>query len=326
MDEFHSISIFIYVIAVPIWVIFWKQLVGFSWLKKIPMLNITFFGGILILIINAYLTYLSEVPEYTTELGIYDYVERNAITVAGLALVIATFSIVAFSRGTSIDQDRRMNLYIKCVFAAFLFGVLGVLPLYWVPQKYGWLTILRHLKTVPELFSVLTLGSAMITFLSSIKIQELKDIKIEITKRKRAEKFKKNKIEWDPNLSVGVRKIDNQHKMLVHRIKELSEAIDREENSSFLFDTMNFLIEYTDNHFRDEEKLMEKYDYPEFESHKMKHDEFKQILKNMAQELIDKGATQKLAERVNVFLINWVIDHVKGVDQELGVFLSNKMK
>jgi hypothetical protein len=68
------------------------------------------------------------------------------------------------------------------VFTAFLLGVIGVLPLYWVPQIYGWLTILRHLKTIPELYSVFILGSAMIIYVDSIKIQDLKNVAKELTK------------------------------------------------------------------------------------------------------------------------------------------------
>jgi hemerythrin len=326
MDEFKIISILIYVIGVPLWIFLWSQLIGFEWLKKVPGLMITFFGGLLVLIVNMYLTFLSEIPDYETELGIYSYVETNAITVAGLALVIATFSIVAFSRGTTSDQDRRMNLYLKCVFAAFLLGVLGVLPLYWVPQVYGWLTILRHLKTIPELFSVFILGSAMIIFLSSIRIQDLKDIQIEIKKRKRVEDYKKKKVEWNSSLSVGVNEIDEQHMMMIYRVKELSEAVDKKRDPSFLFGTMNFMIEYTDHHFGTEEKYMLEYKYPEYESHKTKHEQFKQSLKNMAHELLKKGATPELAERVNVFSVNWLIDHIMSVDKKMGAFLSKRVK
>ena len=224
MDIYKILSILIYIMGLPLWVILWSQLIGFDWLKKIPKLKITFYGGMFALFVNILLAYVAEVPEYGVELGIYAYVERNAITVAGLSLAIATFIIVTFSRVSTVEQDEKMHLFLQSVFTSFLLGILGVLPLYWVPQVYGWLTILRHLKTIPELFSVFILGSAMIIYVDSIRLQDLKDLATQLTQRERAESYKKGKIEWDQSLSVGVTEIDEQHMMLVYRVREFSEA------------------------------------------------------------------------------------------------------
>jgi hemerythrin-like metal-binding protein len=324
MNEFKILSILIYIIGLPLWFFLWRQLIGFEWLEKIPKLKITFYGGAFALIVNLILTYFSEIPEYGVELGIYAYVERNAITVAGLSLAIATFIIVTFSRVTTVEQDEKMHIFLTSVFTSFLMGILGVLPLYWVPQIYGWLTILRHLKTIPELYSVFILGSAMIIYIDSIRMQDLKDLAFELKLRERAEEYKRNKIEWDENLSVGVKEIDEQHKMMVYRLNELSVAIDRDAESSILYQTMNFLIEYTEHHFGTEEKYMIENNYPRSDYHKEKHNEFKRTLKNLAQSFIEDGATPELTNQVNIFLVNWLIDHIKGVDQELGIFLHNE--
>ncbi len=293
-------------------------------MEKIPKLKITFYGGAFALMVNVILTYLSEVPEYGVELGIYAYVERNAITVAGLSLAIATFIIVTFSRVSTVEQDEKMSLFLQAVFTSFLMGILGVLPLYWVPQIYGWLTILRHLKTIPELFSVFILGSAMIIYIDSIRIQDLKDLAFELRLRERAEEYRKSKIEWDESLSVGVNEIDEQHKMMVYRLNELSVAIEQGAESSILYETMNFLIDYTEHHFGTEEKYMTENNYPGIDDHKEKHNEFKRTLKNLGQSLLKDGATLDLTNQVNIFLVNWLIDHIKGVDQELGKYTCKK--
>jgi hemerythrin-like metal-binding protein len=153
-------------------------------------------------------------------------------------------------------------------------------------------------------------------------MQDLKDLAVQLTERGRAETYKGKKIEWNPSLSVGVIEIDEQHMMLVNKIRELSDVIEIGEDSAVLFETMNFLIEYTDHHFGTEEKRMMEANYPEYNSHKVKHDEFKMSLKGLAQDLIDNGATPELTDKINVFLINWFIDHIQGVDQKLGSYLS----
>lgn len=321
MDTFQIIAVLIYVVALPLWVFFWKRLIGFEWLRKIPKLKITFYGGLFAILVNVMLAYVSEIPSYAVEVDLYPYVERNAITLAGLSLAIATFIIVTFSRVTSVEQDEKMHLFLQAVFTSFLLGVLGVLPLYWVPQIYGWLTTLRHLKTIPELYSVFVLGSAMIIYVDSIRMRDLKDLATQLKQRGRAEQ-KRDQIEWNPSFSVGVNDIDEQHMMLIFRVKELSEAIGRGEDSAILFETLNFLIDYTEHHFGTEEKFMLDNEYAGYDPHKGKHEEFKKSLKGLAQNLLDAGATPELADRVNVFLVNWLIDHIQGVDQELGVFLS----
>jgi len=182
MNIFQIISVGIYAVGLILWFHTWKILIGYDWLNIIPKLKITFFGGAFTLFVNMILATISEIPEYGIELGVYAYVERNAITVCGLSLAIATFIIVTFSKVTTVETDEKMTKFLTLVFTAFLLGVLGVLPLYWVPQIYGWLTILRHLKTIPELYSVFILGSAMIIYVDSIKIQDIKAVAKELTK------------------------------------------------------------------------------------------------------------------------------------------------
>jgi hemerythrin-like metal-binding protein len=317
MDQFKIISILIYVIGLPLWVLLWRQLIGFEWLNKIPKLKITFYGGAFALLANMALAYVSEIPEYAIELPLYAYVERNAITVAGLSLAIATFIIVTFSRVSTVEQDEKMHLFLTSVFTSFLMGILGVLPLYWVPQIYGWLTTLRHLKTIPELFSVFILGSAMIIYVDSIRMQDLKDLSLQLKLRKRADDYKKNKIEWNESLSLGVNEIDEQHMMLVYRLNDLSEALDEEEDTDSLYKTFNFLIDYADYHFTAEEKFMLEHNYPRYDYHKEKHGEYVNAVKNLAQSLLNDGVTSELKSQVNVFLVNWLIDHIQGIDQEL---------
>jgi len=78
MDYYQTISVSIYAIGLILWFILWKLLIGYDWINKIPKLRITLFGGAFALIANLLLTTVAEIPEYTVELGIYSYVERNA--------------------------------------------------------------------------------------------------------------------------------------------------------------------------------------------------------------------------------------------------------
>jgi hypothetical protein len=67
------------------------------------------------------------------------------------------------------------------------------------------------------------------------------------------------------------------------------------EDPSFLFGVMNFMIEYTEHHFETEERYMLEYKYPEFDSHKAKHED-------------------------------WLLHHIMSVDKKMGAFLSKRVR
>ena len=73
------------------------------------------------------------------------------------------------------------------------------------------------------------------------------------------------KIEWDDSLSVGVDLIDEQHKMLIQKLRDLSDAFEIGREMNRIMQTLEFMVDYTDFHFSAEEETMTKYDYPGLE-------------------------------------------------------------
>lgn len=131
-------------------------------------------------------------------------------------------------------------------------------------------------------------------------------------------------IQWDDSLSVGVELIDEQHKLLIQRIKDLSDAVNSSRGAVEIGKTLGFMIDYTDFHFSTEEKHMYNMDYPGRDVHKGQHDEFKSTLNEMVMEFEEDGATAQLSEWVNNYLINWLVKHIKSIDTKLSDFLQKK--
>jgi len=131
-------------------------------------------------------------------------------------------------------------------------------------------------------------------------------------------------IQWDDSLSVDVELIDEQHKMLIQRIKNLSNAVTSSRGAVEIGKTLGFMIDYTEFHFSTEEKHMTDLGYPGFDIHKKQHEEFKSTLNEMVMEFEEDGATAQLGEWVNNYLINWLVDHIKSIDTKLGEFLQEK--
>ncbi len=167
--QFENIAVAIYAIGVVAWVFLWQNMIGFDWLKKERLMHLPFWGGTMALLANMVLAHYAEIPQYSVELSIYEYVESNAKTIATFGLGIAVFVVVTLQKSQNVLGDQMSNQFLKLVFTSFLLSVVGVLPLYWMPPTFGWLTILRHLKTVPYLYSLFIFAAAIVTFLHTIQ-------------------------------------------------------------------------------------------------------------------------------------------------------------
>lgn len=133
-----------------------------------------------------------------------------------------------------------------------------------------------------------------------------------------------SEIKWDDSLSVNVDLIDEQHKMLIQRLADLSDAFQRGLEQNKVMKTLEFMIDYTDFHFSAEEKVMEENSYPGLEEQKKQHEEFKKTLNNILEDYKEEGTTTAIATEINVFLLNWLVKHIKGTDSKLGNFLIEK--
>ncbi|HUV35527.1 MAG TPA: bacteriohemerythrin [Patescibacteria group bacterium] len=133
-----------------------------------------------------------------------------------------------------------------------------------------------------------------------------------------------SQLKWTDKLSIGVDLIDEQHKMLIQRLNDMSSAIEFNKGPNEIARTLSFLIDYTDFHFSEEEKHMEEQEYPGLEEHISKHEEFKTTLADLENDYREDGATNLLAHSLDTFLINWLVNHISGVDVRFGNFLKDK--
>ncbi len=131
------------------------------------------------------------------------------------------------------------------------------------------------------------------------------------------------KVQWTDDLSVGVGAIDEQHQVWLQHLNSLTESLEAHQGPAKIASMLDFLIEYTHSHFATEESFMDGSNYPEIETHKAKHREFKEILNDMESEFRDDGPTPILVESVNTLLANWLIKHILEVDMEFGAFLKS---
>jgi hemerythrin-like metal-binding protein len=128
--------------------------------------------------------------------------------------------------------------------------------------------------------------------------------------------------EWKDNYSVGVKHIDEQHKKLIEMINNLLQAMIMGQGKSSIERIIESMADYTVSHFKTEEDLFDKYEYPETDTHKSKHEDFvKKVIEFKAK--YEKGE-QRLTVEVFEFLKDWLIQHIVGMDKNYGPFLNSK--
>ena len=121
-----------------------------------------------------------------------------------------------------------------------------------------------------------------------------------------------DQLQWKPEYSVGVERLDNQHKGLIDLINLLSN---KKANSALMAQIFDELEAYTKEHFTAEERLLKDSSYGNFKAHRKEHKAFEQWLSAVRQ-TYSVGVTSPtlLAESVNAFLRDWLVNHILSSD------------
>jgi len=129
--------------------------------------------------------------------------------------------------------------------------------------------------------------------------------------------------EWREEFSIGVAEIDAQHRELLEQMRKLSDRV-RSGTSLEVNETLDFLGHYVVDHFRDEERLMRESSYPFLEQHLHEHRTFHSYYLKLRAE-IDTGSSDPtyINFRVQLLLVDWLINHTTKTDRHLGSFLRN---
>jgi len=122
----------------------------------------------------------------------------------------------------------------------------------------------------------------------------------------------------EKDLLTGNELIDSEHKELIDRINKLVDSCESGKEKTTAVRTLDFLMDYTDFHFRDEEKLQEESGYPEIENHKLQHKVFEKAvneLKEMLEE--EEGPTEAFVAAVNKNITEWFLNHIQVWDKKV---------
>lgn len=128
---------------------------------------------------------------------------------------------------------------------------------------------------------------------------------------------------FDETLFTGNSVIDEQHRELIDRIDKLLILCENEKPAKReAIQLLDYLSDYTDYHFAEEEKLQEEVGYPGIKEHKKKHEELRQTVRELHDMLVEQeGPTEEFVKQVYGNVAEWLYYHIKGFDRSVAEFI-----
>lgn len=121
---------------------------------------------------------------------------------------------------------------------------------------------------------------------------------------------------WDDSYSIGIPILDKEHKKLMNLINRFLSALHTEDEKTTIKLTFDSLIEYTDEHFKNEEIFMEHHKYPDLKTHKKEHIKLtKEALR------LNQNKKYIFPENIADFLISWLTDHILNTDKKYAEYI-----
>lgn len=131
-----------------------------------------------------------------------------------------------------------------------------------------------------------------------------------------------NIINWNDSLSVKIKSIDDQHKILIDMINSFYDKITKNEGKEGMLTFIDGLKKYVLLHFSTEEKYFKQFNYPAYEAHKKEHDKFIAQVNDF--ETRYKNGKLILSVEITNFIKDWITNHIMGIDKKYSDFLIQK--
>lgn len=119
---------------------------------------------------------------------------------------------------------------------------------------------------------------------------------------------------WKQDYELGINEIDDQHKVLVELINRLYDAFIKKEQNSEVIKVISELYNYTDTHFKTEEKYFWRFQYENTEKHIAEHKKFIDAINSFREQVEEDPGRFVFA--IIKFLQDWILNHIMISDKE----------
>jgi hemerythrin len=131
-------------------------------------------------------------------------------------------------------------------------------------------------------------------------------------------------IEWKETYKVRIAVIDDQHQMLFEMTKNMFDAMHEGMSTEIVMRNLPELILFSASHFRTEEMLFQRYEYPNKEEHIIEHRRFMEKVKGYHRNYTS-GSFFAIIDLVN-FLQQWFTTHIPTMDHDYSEYILEKAR
>jgi hemerythrin-like metal-binding protein len=132
-------------------------------------------------------------------------------------------------------------------------------------------------------------------------------------------------VEWTDSIRLGIPGIDSDHRALLDLTNEFLTAAAQGEPPAALAAIMGRLVDRTEAHFKSEETLLDRADYPSLAAHRATHARLVAETTQLRDRLIQaSGAPQQwepITSETADYLRHWLIDHIMSEDRSFRPFV-----
>jgi hemerythrin len=121
-------------------------------------------------------------------------------------------------------------------------------------------------------------------------------------------------IQWTDDLSVGVKEIDDQHKIFLSILNDLCNTSCSLHPALEVASILRQLTAYASFHFATEERYFDKFNYEFSAEHKEEHKKLLAKVAEFDQRFITEG--DAILSELLDFLEDWLVDHLSGQDKK----------
>lgn len=131
--------------------------------------------------------------------------------------------------------------------------------------------------------------------------------------------------EWDSSLDVGVEAMNQQHRELIGLMDVVYSKNREGVSKAELLNAIQAMMDYTRQHFREEEKFIASLGFSGLEPHKRLHLNLLTDLERFIEEF-KNGDSQSIGDDFTIFLKFWLSTHIRGIDTRYGAFAEQQRK
>ncbi|MEW5729376.1 MAG: bacteriohemerythrin [Pseudomonadota bacterium] len=128
-------------------------------------------------------------------------------------------------------------------------------------------------------------------------------------------------VEWTDDMSVGVARLDEDHRRLLGMLNTLDDALHRADAQDEVGRALGELIRYTYYHFGAEERLLEEVGYPDLDGHRQAHRVMADHVRQMEADY-EANPRSVVATELYKFLSDWLVHHIRSEDMRYKTALA----